>query len=172
MFDIGFFELLVIGVVLLIVMGPDRLPEVARQAAFVIKRVRSWVFQMKSEMNLIDDPMFDEFKKTKQELDGFQRDIKQVGSDLTKGLDKNVADEKLESASTAANTVKEPIKKAVASKKTTKKVAKKATKKKVTKKKVAKKATAKKVAKKATTKKVAKKTSKKVAKRTTKKKAV
>jgi len=38
MFDIGFFELLVIGVVLLVVMGPDRLPEVARQAAFVIKR--------------------------------------------------------------------------------------------------------------------------------------
>jgi len=122
MFDIGFFELLVIGVVLLIVMGPDRLPEVARhdrlpevarQAAFVIKRVRSWVFQMKSEMNLIDDPMFDEFKKTKQELDGFQRDIKQVGSDLTKGLDKNVADEKLESASTAANTVKEPRKKSL-----------------------------------------------------------
>ena len=32
MFDLGFTELLIIGVVALVVLGPERLPEVARTA--------------------------------------------------------------------------------------------------------------------------------------------
>ena len=45
MLDIGFFELLVVAIVLIIVMGPERLPEVAKQAAFFMRqRPFLWTF--------------------------------------------------------------------------------------------------------------------------------
>ena len=40
MFDIGFSELLVIGVVALLVIGPERLPKVARTAGILFGRLR------------------------------------------------------------------------------------------------------------------------------------
>lgn len=40
MFDIGFSELLLVGIVALLVFGPERLPEVARTAALWLGRLR------------------------------------------------------------------------------------------------------------------------------------
>ncbi len=40
MFDIGFAELLIIGVVALLVIGPERLPEAVRTASAWINRLR------------------------------------------------------------------------------------------------------------------------------------
>lgn len=40
MFDVGFAEMLVILVVAVVVFGPDRLPEFARQAGRLIRRLR------------------------------------------------------------------------------------------------------------------------------------
>ena len=40
MFDVGFWELLIIAVVALLVLGPERLPEVAKQAAFFVRKAR------------------------------------------------------------------------------------------------------------------------------------
>ena len=40
MFDIGFSELLVIGIVALIVIGPERLPEVMRVAGKLMRELR------------------------------------------------------------------------------------------------------------------------------------
>ncbi len=41
MFDIGFSELMLIGVVALIVLGPERLPKAARMAGALLRRMRS-----------------------------------------------------------------------------------------------------------------------------------
>ena len=41
MFDISFTELLTIGVVALVVLGPDRLPAAARTAGGLLRRARS-----------------------------------------------------------------------------------------------------------------------------------
>ena len=51
MFDIGFWELVVIGVVALIVLGPDRLPVVARKVGYWVGRVRRFVNDAKQEVD-------------------------------------------------------------------------------------------------------------------------
>jgi len=51
MFDIGFLELAVIAVVGLIVIGPERLPEVARTVGTWVGRFRRFVSNVKSDIN-------------------------------------------------------------------------------------------------------------------------
>jgi len=51
MFDIGFSELLVIGVVALIVIGPERLPKVARTAGLLYGRMQRYVSSVKSDIS-------------------------------------------------------------------------------------------------------------------------
>ena len=51
MFDIGFTELLVIGVVALIVIGPERLPKVARTAGHLFGRMQRYVSTVKSDIS-------------------------------------------------------------------------------------------------------------------------
>ena len=51
MFDIGFSELIVIGIVALIVIGPERLPKVARTAGHLVGRLRRYVSEVKSDIS-------------------------------------------------------------------------------------------------------------------------
>lgn len=51
MFDIGVGELLVIAVVGLLVFGPDRLPEMARQAGGWVRDIRRLVASARSEVS-------------------------------------------------------------------------------------------------------------------------
>ncbi|MGL4407856.1 MAG: Sec-independent protein translocase protein TatB [Zoogloea sp.] len=51
MFDIGFSELMVIGVVALLVLGPERLPKVARTVGHLMGRLQRYVADVKSDIN-------------------------------------------------------------------------------------------------------------------------
>lgn len=51
MFDIGFLELMMIGLVALVVIGPERLPRVARTAGRWIGRARRAVTSVKQEID-------------------------------------------------------------------------------------------------------------------------
>ncbi len=51
MFDIGFSELLVIGLVALIVIGPERLPGVARTLGHLAGRLQRYVADVKADIN-------------------------------------------------------------------------------------------------------------------------
>jgi sec-independent protein translocase protein TatB len=51
MFDIGFWELTVIAVVALIVIGPERLPGLARNVGMWVGRARRFVGSVQSEIN-------------------------------------------------------------------------------------------------------------------------
>jgi len=91
MLDIGFFELLVVAVVLIIVMGPERLPEVAKQAAFFIRKARQGMFRLRSEMqNEIQGTPFADLEKAKQEMSDLKNDLKQFGRDLADSAEKTV----------------------------------------------------------------------------------
>jgi len=82
-FDIGFFELLVIAGVLLLVMGPERLPDVAKQAAFLIRKARNGVYRLRSEMqDEMTGTPFEDLKHARREMDDFKNDIKQFGREL------------------------------------------------------------------------------------------
>jgi len=50
MFDIGFWELALIGVVALVVVGPERLPALARTAGLWIGKARSMVADVKEDI--------------------------------------------------------------------------------------------------------------------------
>ena len=50
MFDVGFLELAVIALVAVIVLGPERLPELARQAAQLIHRARGMATSARDEL--------------------------------------------------------------------------------------------------------------------------
>lgn len=49
MFDVGFFELLVIGLVALVVLGPQRLPRAARMAGLWVRKARAQWYSVKAE---------------------------------------------------------------------------------------------------------------------------
>jgi len=66
MFDIGFIELIVIGVVALIVVGPERLPKVARTAGHLYGRMQRYVSTVKSDISR--DIQLDELRKAGQDL--------------------------------------------------------------------------------------------------------
>ena len=51
MFDIGFSELLVIGVVALIVIGPEKLPRMARTVGHLAGRLQRYVSDVKADIN-------------------------------------------------------------------------------------------------------------------------
>ncbi len=51
MFDVGFWELMIIGVVGLLVIGPERLPGLARKAGYWVARIRRFVAQVKVDVD-------------------------------------------------------------------------------------------------------------------------
>jgi len=51
MFDIGLSELFVIGIVALVVIGPERLPKVARTLGVLFGRLQRYVTQVKSDIS-------------------------------------------------------------------------------------------------------------------------
>ena len=66
MFDVSFSELLVIAVVALLVIGPERLPKVARTVGAFTGRMQRYVAQIKEEVNR--EMHFEELQKLQQEI--------------------------------------------------------------------------------------------------------
>ena len=154
MFEVGFWELLLIGVVLLLVLGPERLPEVAKQAAFFMRKLRQSMYRLRQEMHheLSDSP-FSPLNEAQHQMTALKNDVTQLGRDLADAVEPQPSNT-VKANEKTNETVKKITKKTATKKKAAKKTAvkKKATKKKATKKKVAKRIT-KKTAKKKSTKK-------------------
>jgi len=66
MFDVGFSELLVIALVALIVIGPERLPKVARTVGVLLGRLQRYVNDVKSDINR--EMQLDELKKMQDQI--------------------------------------------------------------------------------------------------------
>ena len=66
MFDIGFSELVVIGIVALLVIGPERLPKVARTVGLLLGRAQRYVSDVKSDINR--EMQLDELKKLQSQV--------------------------------------------------------------------------------------------------------
>ena len=61
MFDIGFSELVLIAIVALLVIGPDRLPKVAKTAGLWVGKMRGFVSSVKADID--HELAADELKK-------------------------------------------------------------------------------------------------------------
>lgn len=66
MFDIGFSELMVIAVVALIVIGPERLPKVARTVGILLGRLQRYAADVKADISR--EMQLEELKKLQQEM--------------------------------------------------------------------------------------------------------
>lgn len=51
MFDVGFWEMTLIGLIALLVLGPERLPKVARTAGLWLARARRMIADVRADVN-------------------------------------------------------------------------------------------------------------------------
>jgi len=61
MFDFGFWEIAIIGVITLIVVGPERMPSLARKAGLYFGKLNRFFNKVKSDIN--EELKMDEIKE-------------------------------------------------------------------------------------------------------------
>lgn len=88
MFDIGFAELIVIGIVALLVIGPERLPETIRTVSLWLNRIRRGFNDIKREVQqeLHNDSVMRELRQTGEEL---KQGATAIQQDLSKTIEKS-----------------------------------------------------------------------------------
>lgn len=73
MFDIGFWELVIIGIIGLLVVGPERLPGFAREAGRWFRKIRALANQARQELQR--ELEWDEKNTGQEELNGLQQKL-------------------------------------------------------------------------------------------------
>ena len=74
MFDIGFSEVVVIAVVALIVIGPERLPKAARTMGLLFGRLQRYVGDVKADISR--EMELDELRKLQKQVQGAAQEFK------------------------------------------------------------------------------------------------
>lgn len=82
MIDLGLSKLAVIGVVALIVIGPERLPKVARMAGTLFGRAQRYINEVKSEVSR---------EIELEELRNIQKDVQEAASHFKQSIDAQVS---------------------------------------------------------------------------------
>jgi sec-independent protein translocase protein TatB len=94
MFDIGFSELLLIAVVALIVIGPERLPKVARTLGHLFGRMQRYVNDVKADISR--EMELDELRKMQSSMEdaarSFQSSVNQGVSEAEREMDRLAQD--------------------------------------------------------------------------------
>ena len=99
MFDIGFLELLIIAVITLLVMGPERLPETVRTISLWFGRMKQMLSSARQELE--NEVGMDEIRlqlkneKIMRQLDEAKGDIETTITDTKAALDKEISDAKV-----------------------------------------------------------------------------
>lgn len=96
MFDIGFTELMVIAVVGLIVIGPERMPKVARTVGHLLGRLQRYVGDVKADINR--EMQLEELKKLQSQVVGQVRDVEHQVNEQMKTIETELNQSILEAA--------------------------------------------------------------------------
>ena len=90
MFDVGFWEFALIGVITLLVVGPERMPGIARKAGLYLGKAKRFVSKIQDdvaqeiesdkikehlELNDKDSNIIDIFDETKDSLNNIKKDL-------------------------------------------------------------------------------------------------
>ena len=89
MFDIGFSEIMVVAMISLVIMGPERLPETVRTITLWLGRLRQFISSARSELEdevgvdeirrqLRNEKIMRDLEKTKAELVGLAKDATDI----------------------------------------------------------------------------------------------
>jgi len=105
MFDIAFSEITLIAVVALIVIGPERLPKVAKTLGHMFGRLQRYVNEVKADINR--EMELDELRKLKSEVQsaaqGLQDSVTQAAHEVESGV--RSVEAQLNANESAATTV-------------------------------------------------------------------
>lgn len=101
MFDLGFSELIVIAVVLLVVVGPERLPGVARTAGHLLGRMQRYVSDVKADIQR--EMQLDELKKLQQQAQTLERSLREEMGEIQSDVQDALSLPEYDAGETAAS---------------------------------------------------------------------
>lgn len=99
MLDIGVTKIAILGAIALVVIGPERLPGLARTIGTLVGRARSYVADVKAEVSRSME--LDELRKMKDTVESAARDVEQSIQTTASTFEKTWA----EATGTASDTV-------------------------------------------------------------------
>ena len=97
LFGVGPLELILVGVLALIFIGPERLPGVIGQVMKTVRELRDYADQVRDELRT-------EFEPLRQDIEELSRDVNQFAGDLSQQVN-DVANE----AQQAADSARAPV---------------------------------------------------------------
>src|SRR6188768_355433 len=101
MFDIGFSEIVVIAVVALVVIGPERLPKTARTLGHLFGRLQRYVNDVKADISR--EIELDELRKLQQEVRTAAKDVETSVSSAVHDVESGVRNVESELNAAAAD---------------------------------------------------------------------
>lgn len=107
MFDMSFSEIAVIGAVALVVLGPERLPKVARTAGHLFGRLQRYVNSVKSDISR--EMEASEFSKLKQDVQDAARSFEQTVQEHATSLETEAKAIQTSAEKTLADSSAAPI---------------------------------------------------------------
>lgn len=120
MFDVGFQEIILIGVIALLIIGPERLPSVARSVGLWVGKMQRFVTSVKSdiaselkadELRSLIDNQEDQIRELKQIVNEAKTDLERTAKTASESLAEGVdgATEQLKDAAETARQNREKI---------------------------------------------------------------
>src|SRR3954465_367249 len=104
MFDIGFSEIVVIAVVALIVIGPEKLPKTARTPGILFGRLQRYVNDVKSDISR--EIQLDELRKLQQEVQTAAKDMETSVTSAVHQVESGLRNAESDLNATGADTTK------------------------------------------------------------------
>ncbi len=108
MFDVGFQEIVLIGIIALLVIGPERLPSVARSVGLWVGKMQRFVTSVKSD--IASELKADELRSLIDNQEDQIRELKQIVNDAKSDLEKTAkaaSDSVAEGMDSAVDQVKD-----------------------------------------------------------------
>ena len=102
MIDLGVSKIALIGAVALIVIGPEKLPRVARTVGTLLGKAQRYVADVKQEVNRSME--LDELKKMKEDVEGAARDVENSIHTSASDFEKSWSEATSDSSGSAAGS--------------------------------------------------------------------
>ncbi len=107
MFDVGISEIAVIGVVALVVLGPERLPKVARTAGHMFGRLQRYVANVKADINR--EMEMSDLSKVKEEVRSAVKSFEQTVHEHANAVNAEAAAIEKSAAESVAQATPPPV---------------------------------------------------------------
>jgi Tat protein translocase TatB subunit len=95
MFDVGFWEVVLTGLVALMVLGPEKLPRLVREVSFWLRKAKNVMASAKSEIDQ-ELRLYELRQSYEEKRKSFEREVDALGITPEKKNERNVVDSPLE----------------------------------------------------------------------------